>query len=120
MGIFVVVQVLEGYVLTPKILGGRLNLHPMAVFLGLLAGGKLFGLLGVILAIPSIAIGKVFLNFATELYRDSYFYRYGVEEIPSTPPNRVEEKIADAADTVLAEQESHDRDREDPLALQKT
>ena len=120
LGIFVAVQILEGYVLTPKILGGRLNLHPMAVFLGMLAGGKLFGLLGVILAIPSIAIGKVFLNFASELYRASYFYRYGEEEIPSTPPNRVEEKIADAADTVLAEQESHDRDREDPLALQKT
>ena len=59
LGIFVAVQTLEGYVLTPRILGGRLNLHPMAVFLGLLIGGKLFGLLGVILAIPAIAIGKV-------------------------------------------------------------
>ncbi|MDI1243202.1 MAG: AI-2E family transporter, partial [bacterium] len=42
VGVFVAVQTLEGYVLTPKIIGGRLNLHPMAVFLGLLIGGKLF------------------------------------------------------------------------------
>jgi predicted PurR-regulated permease PerM len=118
LGVFVLVQVLEGYVLTPKILGGRLNLHPMAVFLGLLAGGKLFGLLGIILAIPSIAIGKVFLNFATELYRSSHFYRYGTEEIPSAPPNRVEEKIADAAETVLAEQESHDDEPDNPPVRQ--
>lgn len=108
LGVFVAVQSLEGYLLTPKILGGRLNLHPMAVFLSLLVGGKLFGLLGIILAIPSIAIGKVFVRFASELYRTSHFYRYGTEEIPSTPPDRVEEKIADAADTVLADQESKD------------
>ena len=108
LGVFVAVQSLEGYVLTPRILGGRLNLHPMAVFLGLLVGGKLFGMLGIILAIPSIAIGKVFIKFASELYRTSQFYRYGTEEIPSTPPDRVEEKIADAAETVLAEQKGND------------
>jgi predicted PurR-regulated permease PerM len=111
VGVFVAVQTVEGYFLTPKILGGRLNLHPMAVFLGLLVGGKLFGLLGIILAIPSIAIGKVFFRFGSELYRTSHFYRYGTEEIPSTPPDRVEEKIADAADTVLTEQE--DKGQED-------
>jgi predicted PurR-regulated permease PerM len=106
LGVFAAVQTLEGYILTPKILGGRLNLHPMAVFLGLLVGGKLFGLLGMILAIPLIAIGKVFLQFGRELYQTSHFYKYGTEEMPSSPPDKVEEKIADAADTVLAEQES--------------
>ncbi len=112
LGIFVAVQTIEGYILTPKILGGRLNLHPMAVFLGLLVGGKLFGLLGIILSIPSIAIGKVFLRFAKELYRTSHFYKYGTEELPSTPPDRVEEKISDAADTVLAQQEKDGEDDE--------
>lgn len=117
LGIFVAVQTLEGYVLTPKLLGGRLNLHPMAVFLGLLVGGKLFGILGIILSIPTIAIGKVFVRFLSELYRTSYFFRYGEEDIPSTPPDRVEEKIADAADTVLAEQENKDSD--DGIAEEK-
>lgn len=113
LGIFVAVQSLEGYLLTPRLLGGRLNLHPMAVFLGLLVGGKLFGLLGIILAIPTIAIGKVFFRFATELYCSSHFYRYGEEDIPSTPPDRVEEKLAEAAETVLAEQENKDTVEED-------
>ncbi|HXG84975.1 MAG TPA: AI-2E family transporter [Pyrinomonadaceae bacterium] len=105
LGVFVAVQSLEGYYLTPKILGGRLNLHPMAVFLGLLIGGKLFGLLGVILAIPAIAIGKVFLKFIRELYQASYFYHAGDLHPLDAPSDNIEERIAEAADTVLAQQE---------------
>ena len=105
LGVFVAVQSLEGYILTPKILGGRLNLHPMAVFLGLLIGGKLFGLLGVILAIPAIAIGKVFLKFIRELYQTSYFYHAGDIHPADAPSDNIEERIAEAADTVLAQKE---------------
>lgn len=104
LGVFVAVQSLEGYVLTPRILGGSLNLHPMAVFLGLLVGGKLFGLLGIILAIPAIAIGKVFFKFLRELYQVSYFYHAGDIHASQAPSEKIEERIADAADTVLAEQ----------------
>jgi predicted PurR-regulated permease PerM len=100
LAVFVAVQTLEGYVLTPRILGGRLNLHPMAVFLGLLIGGKLFGLWGIILTIPAIAIAKVFLGFLRELYQGSYFYHAG--DTPSDSEARIEERIADAADAVLA------------------
>lgn len=105
LGVFVAVQSLEGYVLTPRILGGRLNLHPMAVFLGLLVGGKLFGFLGIILAIPAIAIGKVFFKFLRELYQTSYFYHAGDHHPSDAPSEHLEERIADAADTVLAEQQ---------------
>ena len=108
LGVFVAVQSLEGYFLTPKILGGRLNLHPMAVFLGLLIGGKLFGLLGVILAIPAIAIGKVFFKFLRELYQASHFYHAGDIHASQAPSDNLEDRIADAADTVLAEQEQQD------------
>ena len=110
IGVFVAVQSFEGYVLTPKILGGRLNLHPMAVFLGLLIGGKLFGLLGVILAIPAIAIGKVFFKFLRELYKDSYFYHAGDVELTHIPNEKIEDRLAEAADTVLAEQVQKDVD----------
>ena len=110
LGVFVAVQSLEGYYLTPKIMGGRLNLHPMAVFLGLLVGGKLFGLLGIILAIPSIAIGKVFFKFLRELYQDSYFYHKGDVHPLDAPSENIEERIAEAADTVLAEQEKKDEE----------
>lgn len=108
LGVFVAVQSLEGYYLTPRILGGRLNLHPMAVFLGLLIGGKLFGLWGVILAIPAIAISKVFVKFLRELYQGSYFYHAGDIHPAEVPSEVLEERIAEAADTVLAEQISED------------
>jgi predicted PurR-regulated permease PerM len=103
IGVFIAVQSVEGYYLTPRILGGRLSLHPMAVFLGLLIGGKLFGLLGVLLAVPSIAVAQVFLKFFREIYKTSEFYRAG-EMGPEPAPAPVEEVIAKAADTVLSEQ----------------
>ena len=112
LGIFAAVQTLEGYYLTPKILGGRLNLHPMAVFLGLLIGGKLFGLFGFVLAIPAIAIGKVFFKFLRELYQDSHFYHDGDCIRPKRRSEKIEERIAEAADTVLAEQEAKDENDE--------
>jgi predicted PurR-regulated permease PerM len=104
IGIFVVVQIIEGYWLTPRILGTRLNLHPVAVFLGILIGGKLYGLLGVILVIPTIAVTKVFLMFIRELYKGSHFYHKGEISPQEAPSEILEERIAEAADTVLAEQ----------------
>jgi predicted PurR-regulated permease PerM len=103
LAVFTAVQCVEGYYLTPRILGGRLSLHPMAVFLGLLIGGKLFGFLGILLAVPVIAVGQVFLKFLREIYKTSDFYRAG-EIGPVPEPAPVEEVIAKAADTVLAEQ----------------
>jgi predicted PurR-regulated permease PerM len=105
LGVFLAVQTLEGYVLTPRILGGRLNLHPMAVFLGLLIGGKLFGLMGVILTIPAIAVAKIFLHFLRELYQSSAFYNAGTGEAPHEAP-KLEDRVAEAADAVLADQVS--------------
>lgn len=73
--VFAVVQSVEGYYLTPKLLGSRLNLHPMWVLVGLVIGGNLFGLLGIILAVPVIAVAKVVMGVLEEIYQDSNFYR---------------------------------------------
>jgi predicted PurR-regulated permease PerM len=73
--IFVLVQSVEAYYLTPKFLGSKLDLHPMWVLVGLMVGGNLFGLLGIILAVPVIAIAKVVLGFLENLYQQSDFYR---------------------------------------------
>lgn len=73
--VFTIVQSVEGYYLTPKLLGSRLNLHPMWVLVGLVIGGNLFGLLGIILAVPVIAIAKVVLGILEEIYQESSFYR---------------------------------------------
>jgi len=127
LGVFVVVQSIEGYILTPRILGRRLSLHPMSVFLGLFIGGKLFGLLGIILAVPTIAIAKVFLKFMRELYTGSHFYHAGDISAAEAPSAVLEERLADAAETVLAEQigsESGDellapdKKDDDPIAME--
>ncbi|HQR34865.1 MAG TPA: AI-2E family transporter [Blastocatellia bacterium] len=73
--IFAIVQSVEGYYLTPKLLGSRLNLHPMWVLVGLVIGGNLFGLLGIILAVPVIAVAKVVLGVLEDIYQESSFYR---------------------------------------------
>ena len=104
------VQCVEGYFLTPRILGGRLSLHPMAVFLGLLIGGKLFGFLGMLLAVPSIAVAQVFLKFLREIYKTSDFTVPGKSAL-SPLPAPVEEVIAKAAETVLADRSKSRRGR---------
>ena len=128
IGVFVVVQMIEGYLLTPRILGGRMSLHPMAVLLGMLIGGKLFGFLGIILAVPTIAVAKVFLMFLRELYKQSYFYHAGDVTAHETPSEHLKERFADAADTVLTEQvgaETGDEllapgvDEDDPMARKR-
>ncbi|MGH9799605.1 MAG: AI-2E family transporter, partial [Blastocatellia bacterium] len=73
--VIAVVQSVEGYYLTPKLLGSRLDLHPMWVLVGLVIGGNLFGLLGIILAVPVIAVAKVVLGVLEEIYQESNFYR---------------------------------------------
>lgn len=73
--VFAIVQSIEGYYLTPRFLGSKLNLHPLWVLVGLVVGGNLFGLLGIILAVPVIAAAKVILRFIEEdIYRRSEFY----------------------------------------------
>ena len=56
---FVVVQALEGFWLTPRIVGRRVGLSPLYVFVSILVGGALFGPLGVLLATPLLAVVAV-------------------------------------------------------------
>ncbi|HEX9928081.1 MAG TPA: AI-2E family transporter [Pyrinomonadaceae bacterium] len=73
--VFLLAQPLEDYVLTPKLIGDKLDLHPMFVFIALIIAGSLFGVLGLVLAIPVVGVLKVFLRFFDYLYLDSDFYR---------------------------------------------
>jgi predicted PurR-regulated permease PerM len=58
-GAFALVNGLEGTVITPNLVGDRLGLHPLAVVLGLVAGGQLAGLVGMLVAVPLLAVGKI-------------------------------------------------------------
>ena len=73
--VFVVGQLLEGYVLVPKLVGDKIGLHPVAVMFAILAGGELFGFVGVLLALPIAAIVMVLLRYAYERYTQSEMYQ---------------------------------------------
>ena len=70
----VVVQSLEGFVLTPRIVGRSVGLHPAAVIVALLIAGDLFGFLGLLLAVPGAAVVKVFAHELLERYRGSSLF----------------------------------------------
>ena len=61
--VFVVIQQLEGNFLMPKIQGQSLNVHPVLVFLSVIIGGGLAGLVGVLLAVPTLAVLRVLFDF---------------------------------------------------------
>jgi predicted PurR-regulated permease PerM/phosphoglycolate phosphatase-like HAD superfamily hydrolase len=63
LGIYIVIQQVENAYLVPRIMGRRLQLHPVVVFIGVLAGGLLFGALGVLLAAPVVATARVLLAY---------------------------------------------------------
>ena len=72
--VFIVGQTLEGSLLTPNLVGDKIGLHPVAVIFSVLAGGQLFGFLGVLLALPVASIIMVLLRHVNDLYKDSDFY----------------------------------------------
>ncbi|MEP6634191.1 MAG: AI-2E family transporter, partial [Luteimonas sp.] len=74
LAVFGVGQTIESYWLTPKLVGNRIGLHPMAVIFAVLAGGQLFGFLGMLLALPVAAIVNVLLRYAHERYTQSKLY----------------------------------------------
>ena len=68
-------QVLESLYLTPRLVGERIGLHPLAVIFALLAFGQLFGFVGVLVALPASAVLLVAMRRARTEYLASRFYR---------------------------------------------
>lgn len=61
--IFLIGHSIENFYLTPKLIGGRIGLHPVVVIFAILAGGTLFGFFGILLALPAAAVAMVFLRY---------------------------------------------------------
>jgi predicted PurR-regulated permease PerM len=80
--VFVIGQMLEGFVLTPLLVGDRIGLHPVAVIFAIMAGGQLFGFLGVLLALPVAAVLMVGLRYLHERYKRSDLYGGTAPETP--------------------------------------
>jgi len=80
LGVFGIGQLLEGFVLTPWLVGDRIGLHPVAVIFAVLAGGQLFGFLGILLALPVASIVMVLLRYAHHRYVGSGLYGAAMAE----------------------------------------
>jgi len=72
--VFGIGQAIEGMVLSPWLVGERIGLHPVAVIFAVMAGGQLFGFLGVLLALPVAAVITVLLRHIYARYINSDFY----------------------------------------------
>lgn len=75
VAVFSGAQLLEGTVLSPRILGKSVNLHPVWVLLAVIAGGSLFGFIGMLIAVPVAAAIQVFVRNWLKLYKQSRVYR---------------------------------------------
>jgi len=79
-GVYLVGQTLEGYVFQPLLVGDRIGLHPVWIIFALLAGGTLFGFVGILLAVPVSAIIGVLCRFALGRYLASDLYDPALDE----------------------------------------
>ncbi len=67
-------QILEGTLITPKIIGDKMGLHPLIIILAIIIGGELFGLMGMLLAVPAAATIRIFLKSALKSYKESAYF----------------------------------------------
>lgn len=75
LAVFGIGQFLEGFFLTPRLVGKRIGLHPVVVLFALLLFGKLFGFFGVLLALPISAVSLVLVKHLWSVYTQSSWYQ---------------------------------------------
>jgi predicted PurR-regulated permease PerM len=98
---YTVVQALEGFVITPRIVGQTVGLPEIWVLVALFVGGEIFGFLGVLLALPAAAVAKIFVAHAVQYYRTTELY---LETPPQSIPDRSLTRDEGPVDASHAEQ----------------
>ena len=89
-GIYGLVFQLENYYLVPRIMGRRLQLHPLVVILGALAGASVAGLLGILLAAPTLATARLFILYVYAKLTDQPFLpKVEIDEGETAVPNQI-------------------------------
>jgi predicted PurR-regulated permease PerM len=81
-------QFLEGNILSPKLVGSSVGLHPVWVIFALLAFGALFGFTGLIMAVPVAAAAGVVLRYLVRRYKESELYLAPADSPGSLSPAR--------------------------------
>ncbi len=104
--VYSLIQVLEGFVITPKIVGDKVGLSAVWVLFALVVGGDLFGFMGVLLSLPAAAVAKVFVVRGLAWYRASSFFRGDGPE-PGPVLAEVLRAEADPDDATRAAKQGH-------------
>jgi predicted PurR-regulated permease PerM len=99
--LFLFIHQIEGHVVVPNVMGSALRLHPLLVIFGLLAGGEIYGLAGILIALPLLAATRAIYEFfseriALEPWTGSDPVPVEVEVEPPQPPAPVPEPEAEA------------------------
>jgi predicted PurR-regulated permease PerM len=89
-------HLLEGMFLSPRILSRSVDLHPVWVLLSIIVGGSLFGLVGMVIAVPTAAAIQVFMRHGFESYRASRIYQGEALTIPERRETRPAEEVSPA------------------------
>jgi predicted PurR-regulated permease PerM len=90
LGVYLVANLLDNTLLTPRIVGKQMGISPLTIILALLAGGELLGFLGILLALPIMAMVKVLGGYLAERYFESSYYK---EEAPLEGKQSIVEKL---------------------------
>jgi predicted PurR-regulated permease PerM len=91
-GLFLLIHQVEGHIVVPNVMGSALRLHPLLVIFGLLAGGEIYGLAGILVALPLLAAGRAAWEFFGE--------RVQLEAWTNAGPIDVEVEVEQVAPTV--------------------
>jgi predicted PurR-regulated permease PerM len=82
---YTAIQLLEGFAITPRIVGETVGLSAIWVLVALFVGGELFGFLGVLLAVPAAAVAKIFVARAVQYYRTTALFLQAPPDAVSAP-----------------------------------
>lgn len=117
--VFMIGQVVEGYILQPFLLGDKIGLSPVAVIFAIMAGAQLFGFAGMLLALPAAAVLVVLFRHAHHSYEASPLYSYvPLEETVMRPPApvRTDPALVDLAASPIANKPTDDKPAVDKSA----
>ncbi|HET91399.1 MAG TPA: AI-2E family transporter [Chloroflexi bacterium] len=98
IGLYMIIQQIENNLLVPRIMGESLNLHPMAVLIGIIIGGNMAGIIGMLLAAPVLATLRVIVNYLfSHLYDRDPFAETAPEKAAAPPKPSLTKRVYRAA-----------------------
>lgn len=104
--VYSIIQLLESFLITPRIVGDKVGLPAIWVLVALMIGGELFGFLGVLLSLPAAAVAKIFVLRGVAYYRQTSFYNGDASNARAVPGLLAVEGLADSPEMAQAKRDA--------------